>query len=85
MALRLAGTNCSILFDDVLESPELPLKSIFRQLVLLAQGEQTPIEPTERKTGVGHDAEEATSGAEPESAGNNPQVVGDPNQGTESK
>lgn len=85
MRLQMAGKHMDIFFDDALVFSELPLKPIFKQLVLLAQGEQTPIEPTERKTGVGHDAEEAKPRAEPESAGNNPQVVGDPNQGTESK
>lgn len=48
-------------------------------------GKQTPIEPTERKTGQGT-SQDVNSGAEPEAPGaKNADTPGDPNQGTEAR
>lgn len=48
-------------------------------------GKQTPIEPTERKTGQGT-SQDTRSGAEPEAPGaKNADTPGDPNQGTEAR
>lgn len=48
-------------------------------------GKQTPINPTERKTGQGT-SQDIRSGAEPEAPGaKNAEVPGDPNQGTEAR
>ena len=48
-------------------------------------GKQTPINPSERKTGQGT-SQETRSGAEPEAPGSkNTDVAGSPNQGTEAR
>ena len=48
-------------------------------------GKQTPLNPTERKTGQGA-SQDTRSGAEPEAPGaKNSDVAGDPNQGTEAR
>ncbi|MCC0176831.1 hypothetical protein I4641_07550 [Waterburya agarophytonicola K14] len=48
-------------------------------------GKQTPIEPSERKTGQGT-SQDVRSGAEPDAPGSkNAKVAGDPNQGTEAR
>ena len=49
-------------------------------------GKQTPINPTERRTGQGARNEDTRSGAEPEAPGNkNTDTPGSPNQGTEAR
>lgn len=48
-------------------------------------GKQTPINPSQRKTGQGT-SQETRSGAEPEAPGSkNAEVAGDPNQGTDAR
>lgn len=48
-------------------------------------GKQTPVNPTERKTGQGT-SQDTRSGAEPEApGGKNAEIPGDPNQGTEAR
>ena len=48
-------------------------------------GKQTPIEPSQRKTGQGT-SQDTRDGAEPEAPGaKNSDVAGDPNQGTEAR
>ncbi|WP_036478231.1 hypothetical protein [Myxosarcina sp. GI1] len=48
-------------------------------------GKQTPVDPTQRRTGQGADTD-ARENAAPEAPGtDNPQVEGDPNQGTEAR
>ncbi|MEM7760526.1 MAG: hypothetical protein AAF298_20705 [Cyanobacteria bacterium P01_A01_bin.40] len=48
-------------------------------------GKQTPVKPSERKTGQGT-SQESRSGAEPEAPGaKNADTPGDPNQGTEAR
>ena len=48
-------------------------------------GKQTPVNPTERKTGQGT-SQDTRSGAEPEAPGaKNSDIAGDPNQGTEAR
>ncbi len=50
-----------------------------------AEGMQTPLEETARKTGQGSNTE-TVSGAEPEAPGaSNSDISGDPNQGTEAR
>ena len=51
----------------------------------LTRGKQTPIDPTERKTGKGT-SQDTRSGAEPEAPrAKNADTPGDPNQGTEAR
>ncbi len=72
MFAQLTGTSFNSFFDNELMFSERSLKSIFNHILLISKGrEQTPIEPTKRKIGVGHDADEAKSGGEPNAAGNN--------------
>lgn len=48
-------------------------------------GKQTPIDPSQRKTGQGT-SQKTSSGAEPEAPGSkNSDVPGSPNQGTEAR
>jgi len=48
-------------------------------------GKQTPVNPSERKTGQGT-SQSTSSGAEPEAPGSkNSDVAGDPNQGTDAR
>ena len=48
-------------------------------------GKQTPIDPSQRKTGMGT-SQDTRSGAEPEAPGSkNASTPGDPNQGTEAR
>lgn len=48
-------------------------------------GKQTPVDPSQRKTGQGA-SQDTRSGAEPEAPGaKNSDVTGDPNQGTEAR
>ncbi|WP_019509065.1 hypothetical protein [Pleurocapsa sp. PCC 7319] len=48
-------------------------------------GKQTPVNPSERKTGQGT-SQDTRSGAEPEAPGSkNTDTPGDPNQGTEAR
>ena len=48
-------------------------------------GKQTPVDPSQRKTGQGT-SQDTRSGAEPEAPGaKNSDVPGDPNQGTETR
>lgn len=49
-------------------------------------GGQTPVNPSERRTGQGARNEDTRSGAQPEAPGSkNTSTPGDPNQGTEAR
>lgn len=49
-------------------------------------GQDTPVEPGQRRTGTDARSSNAKDGAEPEAPGNkNTDIPGDPNQGTEAR
>jgi photosystem I subunit 4 len=49
-------------------------------------GQDTPIDPSQRRTGTDARSSDAKSGAEPEAPGDkNTDIPGDPNQGTEAR
>ncbi len=48
-------------------------------------GKQSTLEPGIRQTGQGPSSKDTRPGASPDSPGGNPQVAGDPNQGTEAR
>ncbi len=49
-------------------------------------GQDTPIEPGQRRTGTDARSSDAKEGAKPEAPGDkNTQISGDPNQGTEAR
>lgn len=59
-------------------------KNMNNETPTASEGYQTPVEPTERNTGVASQ-DGGKSSAEPESPANNSSKEGTPNQGTEAR